>query len=183
MADVLAMMRSGSNGPVPGFGGHVVTSSCHRGSYVVLSCVWIRLFGVAPCPDAFVIPATVEAPMLRSLLTGTVSSHQTTRYAYYKKRGIYNHAYDYRLNSCRHVLLWLARGPLGGGLRRLLRLVDLLGGGLGRPNLQDKKEFMGLLRGPCFRYPTQLFGLVCFSFFLMNFSENLAVGRIPLERI
>jgi hypothetical protein len=43
---------------------------------------------------------------------------------------------------------------LGGRPSRLLRLADLLGGGLGRSSLWgQKREFMGLLRVPCFWAP------------------------------
>jgi hypothetical protein len=96
MTDVPAMMRGGSHGPTHGLGRHGVASS--RGPCVVLSCAQICLSDMAPRPVAFVISATVETLVLRSPLTGATSSHQTARYAYYKK-GAYSHAYDYRSSS------------------------------------------------------------------------------------
>jgi hypothetical protein len=74
MADVPAMMRSGSHGLVHGLDEHGAASSHHRGPYVFLPCVWICLFGMVPRFVASVILATIEAPVLRSPLTRAASS-------------------------------------------------------------------------------------------------------------
>jgi hypothetical protein len=52
------------------------------------------------------ISATMEALVLRLPLNGVALSHQLAWYAYYKE-GVYSRAYDYRVDSCRRVLLWL----------------------------------------------------------------------------
>lgn len=128
-----------------------MTFSCHRGPYVVLPCARIFPLGMAPRPVASDIPATVEAPVLRSSLTKAASSHQTVWYAYYKK-GAYNRACDYCVGSWRRFLLWLTYacgsglvlrltwrvpsrsfcldGMLDRGLGRPLHLIDLLAGDL-----------------------------------------------------
>jgi hypothetical protein len=69
---------------------------------------------MAPRPVASVVPVTVEAPVPRSPLTRATSSHQTTRYAYYKK-GAYSHAYDHGVDSWRRFLSWLTYA-CGSGL-------------------------------------------------------------------
>jgi hypothetical protein len=81
-----------------------ITFFHHRGPYAVLPCVWIHLFGMAPRPVTFAIPATMEALVLRSPLTGVVPSHQ--RSTLFIRKRAYSRDYDYRSGSCRHVLLW-----------------------------------------------------------------------------
>jgi hypothetical protein len=75
MDDLPTMMRGGYHGSTLGLDEDGMTFSRHYGPYVVLPCVWICLFGMAPHPIASVTSATVEALVLRLPLTGAASSH------------------------------------------------------------------------------------------------------------
>lgn len=105
MDDVPTMTRSGYHGSALGLNRHIVTSFRHRGLYVVLLCVRIRLFAMPPRPIASAILATTEAPTLRSPLTEVVSSHK--RSTLFIRKGTCSQDYDYHPGSCRYILLWL----------------------------------------------------------------------------
>jgi hypothetical protein len=95
----------------------------HCGLGVVLSCMWIGLFDMASCLVVSAIPASVEATVLRSSLTGGLCPCLI--------------AWAPSITHCRgrRMLAALAQrlDLLGEALGRPLRLTDILGGGLGRP--------------------------------------------------
>jgi hypothetical protein len=96
---------------------------------------------MAPCHVVSVIPDIVEALVLRSPPTEAALSHQTMRYAYYKKKGrtimsttiALGPDVTFCCGRCMLAALAQHLDLIDRGLGRPLHLADLLGVGLGRP--------------------------------------------------